>query len=51
MHLFLLSQVQDLAKSKWGSDEPYRISLTEVSPDQLRWLEEDPQRLKQLTPE
>jgi hypothetical protein len=51
MHLFLLSQVQDLAKSKWGSDEPYLISLTEVSPDQLRWLEEDPQRLKQLTPE
>jgi hypothetical protein len=51
MHLFLLSQVQDLAKSKWGSDEPYRISLTEVSPDQLRWLEEDPERVRQLTPE
>jgi XPA protein C-terminus/Restriction endonuclease len=51
MHLFLLSQVQDLAKSKWGSDEPYLISLTEVSPDQLRWLEEDPERLKQFTPE
>jgi XPA-like protein/restriction endonuclease len=51
MHLFLLSQVQGLAKTKWGSDEPYLISLTEVSPDQLRWLEEDPERLKQLTPE
>jgi hypothetical protein len=51
MHLFLLSQVQDLAKSKWGSDEPYLISLTEVSPAQLRWLEEDSERLKQLTPE
>jgi hypothetical protein len=51
MHLFLLSQVQELAKSKWGSDQPYLISLTEVSPDQLRWLQEDPERLKQLTPE
>jgi hypothetical protein len=51
MHLFLLNQVQDLAKTKWGRDEPYLISLTEVSPDQLRWLEEDPERLKQLTPE
>jgi hypothetical protein len=51
MQLFLLSQVQELARSKWGSDEPYLISLTEVSPDQLRWLEEDPERLKQLSPE
>lgn len=51
MHLFLLSQVQDVAKSKWGSDEPYLISLTKVAPDQLRWLEADPARLKQLTPE
>ncbi|MGE0822682.1 MAG: restriction endonuclease [Candidatus Binatia bacterium] len=51
MHLFLLGQVQDLAKSKWGSDEPYLISLTEVSSDQFRWFEEDPERLKQLTPE
>ena len=51
MHLFLLNQVRDLAKTKWGRDEPYLISLTEVSPDQLRWLEEDPERLKQLTPE
>ncbi len=50
MHLFLLSQVRDLARTKWGRDEPYLISLTEVSPDQLRWLEEDPERLKQLTP-
>jgi hypothetical protein len=51
MPLFLLNQVQELAKTKWGSDEPYLISLTDVSPDQLRWLEEDPERLKQLPPE
>lgn len=51
MQLFLLSQVQDLAKAKWGSDEPYLISLTEVSEDQWRWFEEDPERLKKLSPE
>ncbi len=51
MQLFLLAHVQELAKAKWGGDEPYLISLTEVSPDQLRWLQEDPERLKQLTPE
>jgi Restriction endonuclease/XPA protein C-terminus len=51
MHLFLLNQVKDLAKTKWGRDEPYLISLTEVSREKLRWLEEDPERLKQLTPE
>jgi len=51
MHLFLRGQVQDLAKSKWGGDELYLISLTEVSLDQFRWFEEDPERLKQLTPE
>jgi hypothetical protein len=51
MHLFLLSQVQELARTKWGSDEPYYISLTDVSPEQLRWFDEDPERLKQLSPE
>lgn len=51
MKLFLLARVQELAKVKWGSDEPYLISLTEVSPEQLRWLQEDPERIKQLTPE
>ncbi|HVU48723.1 MAG TPA: restriction endonuclease, partial [Terracidiphilus sp.] len=51
MQLFLLSQVQELARAKWGTNEPYLISLTEVSPDQLRQLQEDPERLKQLSPE
>jgi hypothetical protein len=51
MQLFLLNQVRDLAKTKWGRDDPYIISLTEVSRDQLQWLQEDPERLKQLTPE
>ncbi len=51
MHLFLLSQVRELAKVKWGGSEPYLISLTEFSEDQLRFLQEDPERLKQLTPE
>lgn len=51
MNLFLLSQVRDLARTKWGRDEPYLISLTEVTRDQLRWLEDDSERLKQLTPE
>lgn len=51
MQLFLLGQVQDLAKATWGSGEPSLISLTEVSPDQFRCFEEDPERLKQFTPE
>jgi hypothetical protein len=51
MQLFLLTHVQELARTKWGNDEPYLISFTEVSPEQLNWLQENPERLKQLSPE
>jgi restriction endonuclease Mrr len=51
MQLFLLTQVQELAKAKWRSPEPYIVSLIEFSAEQLAWFLEDLDRLKQLPPD
>jgi restriction endonuclease Mrr len=51
MQLFLLTQVQELAKAKWRSPEPYIVSLVEFSAEQLAWFLEDLDRLKQLPPD
>ena len=51
MQLYLLSQVQQLAKVKWGSSEPYLVALSQFDEKLLQWFLEDMERLKQLTPE
>jgi hypothetical protein len=48
MQLFLFTQIQELAKAKWRSPEPYTVSLVEFSAAQLAWFLEDLDRLKQL---
>ena len=50
MQLYLHSQIKELAAQKWGSSEPYLVSLTDFSPEQLRWIYEDLERVKQLDP-
>jgi len=50
MQLFLFTQIQELAKAKWRSPEPYTVSLVEFSAAQLAWFLEDLDRLKQLPP-
>lgn len=51
MQLYLLNQIQDLAVKKWGSSEPYTVSMVSFSDELLTWLLEDTERLKLLTPE
>lgn len=51
MQLFLLTQVERLAEKKWGSSEPYIVTLTDFSDEFLAWLLEDVERLKSLSPE
>jgi hypothetical protein len=51
MQLFLRLQVQQLATAKWGTTEPYIVALTEFTKGQRRWLLEDPNRFKELSPE
>lgn len=48
MQLFALPQVQELAKRKWGSPEPYIVTLAEFSDELLAWFLEDLGRLRQL---
>jgi hypothetical protein len=50
MQLYLLRQVQELAEKKWGSTESYTVALLELFNDSLRWLLEDTERLKLLSP-
>ncbi len=51
MQLYLLRQIEGLAKDKWGSPEPYIVTLTNFSNEILAWFLEDTNRLKQLPPE
>jgi Restriction endonuclease/XPA protein C-terminus len=51
MQLYLLNQVEELSKKKWGSPEPYTVELVEFSNDLLAWFLEDTERLKQLPPD
>jgi hypothetical protein len=51
MQLYLLSQIEQLAKRKWGSDEPYIVALNDFTPRYRSWLDEDPARISSLTPE
>ncbi|PZO37321.1 MAG: hypothetical protein DCF19_19280 [Pseudanabaena frigida] len=51
MQLYLLNQVEELSKKKWGSAEPYTVELIEFSSSLLAWFLEDTERLKQLPPD
>jgi hypothetical protein len=51
MQLFLQPQVEQLASGKWGSPEPYIVTLTPFSAEVLAWLLEDLERLKMLPPD
>jgi hypothetical protein len=51
MQLFLLAQIQELSKEKWGSKEPYIVGLREFDREMLDWFCEDMERMKGLSPE
>ncbi|MDX2243046.1 MAG: restriction endonuclease [Leptolyngbyaceae cyanobacterium bins.302] len=51
MYLFLHQQVKKLAKEKWGSFEPYTVTLSQFPKELLEWFLEDLNRLKQLPPD
>jgi hypothetical protein len=51
MQLFLQTQVEKLAAGRWGSPEPYTVTLTPFSENVLTWLLEDLERLKILPPD
>lgn len=51
MQLYLLNEIEELSKKKWGSTEPYIVTLHEFDQRFLSWLLEDLERLKQLSPE
>ena len=48
MKLYLLSQVAELAKDKWGSKEPYQVNLIDFPDDFYNWLLQDLERLKKI---
>ena len=50
MQLYLLSQVEDLARRKWGNTEPYIVQVVPLSTRLLAWLLEDLERVKLLSP-
>jgi Restriction endonuclease/XPA protein C-terminus len=50
MQLFLLEHVRKLSEQKWGSEEPYIVTLTDFSERELRYLLEDTERIKRLSP-
>ena len=51
MQLYMLDQIQELSKSKWGSPEPYIVSLANITRNAVSWLSDDLERLKLITPE
>lgn len=51
MRLYLLSQVEQTANQKWGSEEPYIVTLDDFTPQYLTWLDEDPARISNLLPD
>ena len=48
MQLFLKAQVEQLAAGRWGSPEPYIVTLSPFAQELLAWLLEDLERLKAL---
>lgn len=50
MQLYLHRHVRDLAKTKYGNDAPYVVTLVPFSGRQLQWLAEDPARLHDMSP-
>jgi hypothetical protein len=48
MQLYLLPQVQELSRRKWGTAEPYIVQLVGFNDELLAWFLEDPERLKTL---
>jgi hypothetical protein len=51
MQLFLKAQVEQLAAGRWGSPEPYIVTLSPFSEQVIAWLLEDVERLKTLPPD
>jgi len=51
MKLYLLPQIKDLAKKKWGTPETYIVSLINFSDDYIQWILEDLKRLIELPPD
>jgi Restriction endonuclease/XPA protein C-terminus len=51
MQLFLLEHVKKLSERKWGSSEPYIVTLADFSERELAYLLEDTERIKRLSPE
>jgi restriction endonuclease Mrr len=49
MQLYMLTQVEELARAKWGSIEPYMVQLVTFSEEVLQAFLEDTERLKLLT--
>lgn len=50
MKLYLLKQVEYLAKNKYGSPEPYKVALLERPEKIYSWLIEDASRFHYLSP-
>jgi hypothetical protein len=48
MKLYLLTQVTELANQKWGSKEPYQVTLVDFSKEFYDWLLQDLERFKQI---
>ena len=53
MQLYLHTQVKEVAKEKWRTPEAYQyiVTLTQFSDAALQWFDEEPERLKLLSPE
>jgi len=50
MQLYLHRQIRDLAGAKYGSDEPYQVTVVPFSERQIEWFAEDPTRLQHMSP-
>jgi hypothetical protein len=50
MQLYLHRHVRDLARRKYGNDEPYLVTLVPFPESLLRWFSEDPERLREMSP-
>jgi hypothetical protein len=51
MRLYLLKQIEELSKDKWGSRELYLVGMRNITTSLLAYLCEDIERLKQLSAE
>lgn len=48
MQLYVLHQVEELSRRKWGTVEPYIVQLVGVNDELMAWFLEDPERLKKI---